>query len=99
MKRKTSIADALVPDPDLLVLDVPASGLDPYAQRTVEALLRDLSAEGKTVLLSSHHLGRVRRLSDRVGILRDGEMVRETDMDGQGVYLEELYFSILEDGP
>ncbi|WP_135821802.1 ABC transporter ATP-binding protein [Halostella litorea] len=80
MKRKATLADALLPDPDLLVLDEPLSGLDPEAQVAVEDLLVDLRDRGKTIVFSSHNLDEVQALCNRVGIIRNGRTVLETDI-------------------
>jgi len=88
MKRKATLADALLPDPDLLVLDEPLSGLDPEAQIAVEDLLTELRDRGKTIVFSSHDLDEVQTLCNRVGILRDGRTVLETDISGDVYVLE-----------
>lgn len=75
MQRKASLADALLPDPDVLVLDEPVSGLDPESR---EAVLQLVESSDRTILLSSHALSDVRRVCDRVGIVRDGRTVVET---------------------
>jgi ABC-2 type transport system ATP-binding protein len=67
---------ALQHRPELLVLDEPTSGLDPLVQQTFTALIREAQAEGRTVFLSSHVLGEVEKLCDRVAIIRDGRLIR-----------------------
>ena len=61
--------------PQLLVLDEPTSGLDPLMQREFYRLVAEAKAEGRTVFLSSHVLGEVERIADRVGIVREGRLV------------------------
>ena len=78
MQRKASLADALLPDPDVLVLDEPAAGLDPESR---EAVLELVKSSGRTILFSSHALDDVQRVCDRVGIVRDGRTVVETALD------------------
>jgi ABC-2 type transport system ATP-binding protein len=72
MKRKVAIARSLVNDPDVLVYDEPASGLDPKTTNTVVEFTRELAAEGKTVIFSAHDLYHVESVCDRVAIMRDG---------------------------
>ncbi|MEZ3117383.1 ABC transporter ATP-binding protein [Halobaculum sp. MBLA0147] len=78
MKRKVSIADALLSDPDVLVLDEPVSGLDPESRETV---LQLVESSDRSILFSSHALSDVQRVCDRVGIVRDGRTVLETRLD------------------
>lgn len=78
MKRKVSLADALLPDPELLVVDEPISGLDPASR---DAILELLEESACTVLFSSHALSDVQRVCDRVAIIRDGRTVVETPLD------------------
>ena len=72
MQRRIGLAQALINDPDLLVLDEPTSGLDPIGTRQIKDLIRLLARRGKTVLLSSHLLGDVEDVCDRVCILYGG---------------------------
>ncbi|WP_193787771.1 ABC transporter ATP-binding protein [Natronorubrum tibetense] len=75
MKQRLAMAMALVGDPDLLVLDEPSSGLDPHGIRTFQEIIREEAADGTTVFFSSHILGQVSAVCDRVGILDDGQLV------------------------
>jgi ABC-2 type transport system ATP-binding protein len=75
MRQRLGIAVALLKEPDLLVLDEPANGLDPAGIREVRELLRSLAAEGRTVFLSSHLLSEVQQTCDRVAILAHGRTV------------------------
>jgi ABC-2 type transport system ATP-binding protein len=74
MKRKVAIARSLVNDPDVLVYDEPASGLDPITTNTVVDFTRELADEGKTVVFSAHDLHHVESVCDRVAIMREGEL-------------------------
>jgi ABC-2 type transport system ATP-binding protein len=74
MKRKVAIARSLVNDPDVLVYDEPASGLDPLTTNTVVEFTRELADDGKTVVFSAHDLHHVESVCDRVAIMRDGEL-------------------------
>jgi ABC-2 type transport system ATP-binding protein len=75
MKRKVAIARSLVNDPDLLIYDEPASGLDPLTTNYVLEFTRELSEEGKTVLFSAHNLYHVESVCDRVVIMNRGEII------------------------
>lgn len=76
MKQRLGIATALLNDPDLLLLDEPANGLDPAGIVEMRDLLRHLAALGKTVFISSHVLAEVQQICDRVAIIHLGELVR-----------------------
>ncbi|MGO1167338.1 MAG: ATP-binding cassette domain-containing protein [Janibacter sp.] len=74
-KQKVSLISALAADVDLLLLDEPTSGLDPLMEQVFQETVRERVAEGTTVLLSSHILGEVEALADRVSIIRAGQTV------------------------
>jgi len=74
-KRRACVATALVNDPDVLFLDEPTTGIDPAGRRALWGLLDSLADSGVTVFLTSHSMEEVERLADRVGLLRDGELV------------------------
>jgi ABC-2 type transport system ATP-binding protein len=76
MVQRAGLAQALVNDPDLLLLDEPMSGLDPLGRRLVRTLLTGLRSAGKTVLFSTHILSDAETLCDRVAVLRAGRLVR-----------------------
>jgi len=76
MRQRLGLAQCLLHDPGLLILDEPVSGLDPLAIKETRDLLKGLKAEGKAVFLSSHSISEVESLCDRVGILREGRLVR-----------------------
>ena len=75
-KQKIGLIVALQHRPDLLILDEPTSGLDPLVQQTFYSVIRETKAEGRTIFLSSHILSEVERTCDRVGIIRDGRLVK-----------------------
>src|SRR6188508_642128 len=77
MRQRLGIAIALLKDPELLVLDEPANGLDPAGIREVRELVRHLGAEGRTVFLSSHLLGEVEQVCDEVAIVSGGRTVAQ----------------------
>ena len=75
MKRKVAIARALVNDPDVLIFDEPASGLDPLTTNYIIEFTSELAADGKTVVFSAHNLFHVESVCDRLAIMRDGRIV------------------------
>jgi ABC-2 type transport system ATP-binding protein len=77
MLQRIGLAQALVQDPQLVVLDEPTAGVDPAGSRQICDLILDLKSRGVTVLLSSHLLGQVQEICDRVGILANGVLLRE----------------------
>ena len=79
-KKKVGIVQGLLHNPTLLFLDEPTSGLDPLMQRKFFDLIREENKKGVTVFFSSHFLGEVQRLCDRVGIIREGRMVEISDI-------------------
>ena len=80
-KQKLAILLAFMHRPDLLILDEPTSGLDPLNQQEFYALMREARDDGATVFLSSHILSEVERACDRVGIIRNGRLVRVAELD------------------
>lgn len=81
-RQKIGLVLAFMHRPELLVLDEPTSGLDPLMQHEFESLLREATAEGRTVFLSSHELDEVQRSADRIGIIREGKLVAEDTVEG-----------------
>ncbi len=77
MRQRLCLAQTLIHDPDILLLDEPASGLDPRARIEFRALLRELRRLGKTILLSSHILKELSELCDSVGIIESGSLVAD----------------------
>jgi len=74
-KQKVGVVAAFMSRADLLILDEPTSGLDPLVQRTVLEMVREAKADGRSVFFSSHILSEVQAVCDRVGIIRDGQLV------------------------
>ena len=81
MKQRLGVAAALLKDPDLVVLDEPTNGLDPAGMRDMRALITDLGASGRTVILSSHLMSEVQEVCDRVGVINQGRMVAESTVE------------------
>ncbi|PYJ55789.1 MAG: ABC transporter [Verrucomicrobia bacterium] len=77
MQQRVGLAQALINNPDLLILDEPTSGLDPIGRMKVREIIQRLKHEGKTVFFSSHELGEVETICDRVAILHKGELKAE----------------------
>ena len=81
MLQRIGLAQAMVHDPRLLILDEPTAGVDPAGSRQIRDLILQLKARGKTILLTSHLLEQVQEVCDRVGILAKGHLVREGELD------------------
>jgi ABC-2 type transport system ATP-binding protein len=98
MKQRLALATALLPDPEVLILDEPANGLDPEGIRWLRQLLRRLAAEGRTVLVSSHVLAEVAQTVDRVIILDHGRLMASAPLDDLreqvGGSLEDIFFRL-----
>ena len=76
MKQRLGIADILMKDPDVLIMDEPTNGIDPEGMRELMALIRQLAEEdGKTILISSHQLHQIQQICDRVGIFVSGRLI------------------------
>jgi ABC-2 type transport system ATP-binding protein len=87
MKQRLGVAAALLKDPELLILDEPTNGLDPKGMAEMRDLIRSLGQGERTVLLSSHLMGEVEQICDRVGVIRQGQLVAEgtvADLRGRG---------------
>jgi ABC-2 type transport system ATP-binding protein len=81
MARRIGIAQALINDPDLLILDEPTSGMDPLGIKEMKDLFLDLKAKGKTMIISTHLLADIENVCDRVGILYQGEFIAIDKVD------------------
>lgn len=102
-EQMLGIVQAFMHDPDLVIMDEPTSGLDPLKQAQFNEFLRAERNSGTTIFFSSHVLSEVRRVCDRVGILRDGELVALEDIDsllqkgGKRVHLRSPNDALVED--
>jgi ABC-2 type transport system ATP-binding protein len=81
MQQRLSLARVLVHDPKVLILDEPASGLDPRARIEIRELLRELKRMGKTIMISSHILSELEEMCDNVGIIEQGKLVFQGTID------------------
>ena len=81
MLQRAGLAQALIHEPRLVILDEPTAGVDPAGSRDIRDLILDLKRRGTTVLLSSHLLAQVQEVCDRIGILANGILVREGAVD------------------
>ncbi|MFP4188525.1 MAG: ABC transporter ATP-binding protein [Halobacteriales archaeon] len=82
MSKRLLLATALVGEPELLILDEPTSGLDPNGARRVREIVREENDRGATVFFSSHILGQVEAVCDRVGIMQEGELIAVDTVEG-----------------
>jgi len=99
MLQRIGLAQAMIHDPDLLVLDEPVTGLDPLGIRQSRELLEQLNKSGKSIFFSSHSISELERLAHRVGILVEGKMVRLLTQDewkSKPGRLEEIFIETLE---
>ncbi len=97
MKQKVSLAIALAHDPDIVIFDEPTNGLDVITAKVVEDFLIDLRNEGKTIIISTHIFSLVEKLCDRVGIIFDGVLVKESylkDLVTEDKNLETVFFEL-----
>lgn len=95
-RQKFAIAQAFMHNPDVLILDEPSSGLDPLMQEVFYELLLEAKARGAAVFMSSHILGEVQKVCDRVGIIRDGKLIAErsiADMARDAAHTFEVTFA------
>jgi sodium transport system ATP-binding protein len=103
MKQKVSIAVSLAHDPDVIIFDEPTNGLDILTAKSVTDYLKELSRQGKTVIISTHIMGLVEKLCDRAGIIINGKMVMcDTVKNVRALSptndLEDVFFEIYQKG-
>lgn len=91
MKRRLTLARALINDPDLIFMDEPTTGLDPQARHMIWDRLKNLLADGKTIVLTTHFMDEAERLCDRLAVIDHGQMIAEgspRDLIGQHIEAE-----------
>ncbi len=98
MVQRAALAQALLNDPELVLLDEPMSGLDPLGRRLVRNVILDLKERGKTVLFSTHILSDAETLCDRVAVLRAGKLLAVGRLD-QILRLDVTHLEVLVSGP
>jgi ABC-2 type transport system ATP-binding protein len=89
-RKKVGIVQALVHKPDLLILDEPTNGLDPLLQKRLYTLIEGVKKRGCAILFSSHNLLEVERLSDRVGIIKEGVIIEEMSINQLSEYTQKV---------
>ncbi|MGX7197440.1 lantibiotic protection ABC transporter ATP-binding subunit [Enterococcus olivae] len=96
MKQRLGLAMALLNEPELLILDEPTNGLDPVGIQELRELIRQLSHQGMTVILSSHILSEVQQVADEVGIICNGHLSYEGRNNQKHEDLEQLFLEIIQ---
>lgn len=81
MQQRLCLARAMIHQPDILVLDEPASGLDPRSRFEMKAILKELCSHGKTIIISSHILSEISEMCSSIGIIQKGEMVQQGSIE------------------
>ena len=98
MQQRVGLAQSLINNPDLLILDEPTSGLDPLGRMKVREIIQRLKEQGKTVFFSSHELGEVETVCDRVAIIHQGELKAVgsvNEITGRHASLEKSFLEII----
>lgn len=90
-RQKVGLVQAFMHEPDVLILDEPTSGLDPLMQEEFFKLITECKARGAAVFLSSHNLAEAQRICDRVGIIKNGKLIREQTIDELGSVTKSLF--------
>ena len=99
MKRRLTLARALVNDPDLIFMDEPTTGLDPQARHMIWERLKALIAAGKTILLTTHFMDEAERLCDRLAVVDHGRIIAEgAPRDLIGQHIESQVVEVYGDG-
>jgi len=102
MKQRLQIARALLNDPEVIFLDEPSIGLDPVGARALKSMIRDMAAQGRTVVLTTHYMQEAEELCDRIAIINAGELVAlgsVADLKAkacmEGSSLEDVYIQLI----
>ncbi len=101
MMQRIGVAQALINDPDLLILDEPTGGLDPLGRMGMRDIILALKSEGKTVFFSSHELSEVERICDRILLINRGRIIAQDRIEAlvpAGASLEQLFLEMIADG-
>lgn len=100
LKRRVILGRALIHSPNLLILDEPTAGVDVKQRRDLWQYLKDLNAQGKTIILTSHYLEEIQYLCDEIAIINHGKIIaqgKKIDFIKQGRSLEEIYLEITKE--
>ena len=104
MLQKVALAGALVHDPELIILDEPLTGLDAGSARQVKDVLRNKTAAGVTVIMTTHILEVAERMAERIGVIAEGRLIAEGTLDelrtriGRETTLEEIFLDLVAQG-
>src|SRR5690606_5407822 len=104
MLQKVALAGALVHDPDLIILDEPLTGLDAGSARQVKDVLRQRTASGVTVIMTTHILEVAERMAERIGVIAEGQLIAEGTLAelrtriGRETTLEEIFLDLVAQG-
>ncbi len=102
MKQITSIARTIIHDPPVLILDEPSSGLDVIVSQKIHTYIKDLRSQGKTIIFSSHNMGEVEKICDRIGIINNGRLLATgtiqnlRELTGE-FYMEDVFIRIVNE--
>lgn len=102
MKQITSIARTIVHDPAVLILDEPSSGLDVIVSQKIHNYIKDLRDQGKTIIFSSHNMGEVEKICDRIGIINNGKLLAVGTIDSLReqtgeYYMENIFIKVVNE--
>lgn len=99
MKQKVSLAISLIHDPEIIIFDEPTNGLDILAAKVVEDYLKNLKSQNKTIIVSTHIFSLVEELCDRVGIIIDGKLVYENNLEeiNKKSNLQDTFFALYKE--
>ena len=99
MLQRIGLAQALVNDPELLILDEPTNGLDPIGRMKIRKLIEQLKKQGKTIFFSSHELSEIETVCDEIIMIADGKIIQQgtvTDLVGEKQNLEHYFLEALQ---
>ena len=101
MLQRIGLAQALINDPELLILDEPTNGLDPIGRKKIRQMIEQLKAKGKTIFFSSHELSEIETVCDEIIRINNGRIIRQgsvSDLLGEHENLEHYFLDALKDG-
>ncbi|WP_237185247.1 ABC transporter ATP-binding protein [Rothia nasimurium] len=95
MKQRLAVAQALLGDPELLIIDEPMNGLDPQGVKEMRDLIDNIVSEDRTVLISSHQLNEIQLMCSRIIVLNEGRKLADETLDKHSTNLEQYFFDLL----